>query len=83
MARTCTNCGRSEPEISFISSSGGWCVPCMASIDNRRIPRETSRGRYNRPVPTDSKDWNKSIYRRRYNERKAGVPEEKLTPLPR
>ncbi len=30
--RVCTNCGRSEPEITWISSSGNWCYFCVSEL---------------------------------------------------
>lgn len=84
--RKCTNCGRGEPDVWFISSSGGWCIACMGSIDHRRIPKATSRQQYQRRdrlrPRRERATYKCTIYTQRWRERAAGVPEDRLTPLP-
>lgn len=38
--RTCTHCHRQEPDAAFISSSGFWCIECLARLQaNEREKR--------------------------------------------
>lgn len=80
--RKCTNCGRGEPDVWFISSSGGWCIACMSSLAKKRTPLASKLLRYEAHQAYKCNVYKRSVYKQRWMERAAGVPEDLLTPLP-
>ena len=44
--RTCTKCSRSEPDIYFESSSGGYCYFCMTEVRLKEWQHEQEKREY-------------------------------------